>query len=91
MNRTYSPARDPLDRESPGPHFTDVVELLDFLRVNMPRISPEQQRAVTAWSEGVDLDAFAHAEGVAAKTVRYRINTGLAKLRELAGQPGGKQ
>lgn len=84
MSRTSSAAPDLRNRPAPGPAFTDLIELRDFMRVHLSRLTAKQRSTVVAWSEGRTCIELAILEGVTEEAVHARLNAGLNRLRELA-------
>jgi DNA-directed RNA polymerase specialized sigma24 family protein len=87
VRRTFS-ARDPLRldlRPAPGPDFTQLVELRDFLSVHLQRLSPKQRSAIVAFAQGRSCREISTEEGVSERAVQLRLADGLRRLRQLAG------
>ena len=81
-----SPLRELVDRPAPGPHFTLIVELRDFLDVHLPSLTVKQRAAVLAWAQGRTCRQIAAGEGVTEEAIHARLSGGLFRLRQLAGE-----
>lgn len=82
MSRTSS-SRELLDRAAPGPDFTLLVEVRDFLRVHLPKLTPKERSTLLAWAGGKTCNEIAREEGLHRISVHERLSRAITKLREL--------
>lgn len=73
------------DKPAPGPHFTQIIEVRDFLAVHLPRLAPKHRQAVERWAAGQSVREIAGDLGEKLKTVEKRLRTGLEQLKRFAG------
>jgi len=88
VNRTCNSTRErfirqQLDRTEPS-DFTLLIEARDFLRVNLPKLTSKQRRALLAWACGETFAQIARREQVTGEAIHDRVASGLCRLRELA-------
>lgn len=80
----YREIRHSRPAQEQGDDFVDLVELKDFLEVNLKRLPEDQQRAVLAWANGMTAVELAVGEGVSARQMQRTVKAGVDRLRQLA-------
>lgn len=71
---------------TPGPHFTDLIEVRDFLAVHLPKLPQDQRDTIVGYCEGRTAGEIAHAAGITEEAVHNRYRRAIEKLRTIASR-----